>query len=69
VSGFRSFLVNKSRLSHTNRRELWRADAKLDSILQNCREEVRKAERILATAVDKVGSLLLSLQLRVTMMS
>lgn len=36
-------------------RELWRADAKLDTILQNCRDEVRKAERILSSAVDKVS--------------
>ncbi|KAM3587033.1 Structural maintenance of chromosomes protein 3 [Umbelopsis sp. WA50703] len=38
------------------RKELWRADAKLDSVLQNCRDEVRKAERILAGAVDKKTS-------------
>jgi len=49
-----------------NRKELWRADAKLDSILQNCREEVRKAERILASAVDKKTSTGLASVKRIT---
>ncbi|KAH8555020.1 putative chromosome segregation protein SudA [Umbelopsis sp. PMI_123] len=49
-----------------NRKELWRADAKLDSILQNCRDEVRKAERILSSAVDKKTSTGLASVRRIT---
>ncbi|KAG2184830.1 hypothetical protein INT43_000743, partial [Umbelopsis isabellina] len=48
------------------RKEFWRADAKLDSILQNCRDEVRKAERILAGAVDKKTSAGLAAVQRIT---
>lgn len=35
------------------RKKLWREEAKLDSVLHNCSEEVRKAERTLASSVDK----------------
>ncbi|KAI9244206.1 RecF/RecN/SMC [Phascolomyces articulosus] len=38
------------------RKKLWREEAKLDSILHNCTEEARKAERLLASSVDKATS-------------
>lgn len=35
------------------RKTLWRQEAKLDSVLQNCKEEIRKAEHSLSSSVDK----------------
>ncbi|KAI9024903.1 chromosome segregation protein sudA [Phycomyces nitens] len=35
------------------RKTLWREEAKLDSVLYNCNEEIRKAERTLAGSIDK----------------
>ncbi|OAD80455.1 hypothetical protein PHYBLDRAFT_184304 [Phycomyces blakesleeanus NRRL 1555(-)] len=35
------------------RKTLWREEAKLDSVLHNCNEEIRKAERTLAGSIDK----------------
>ncbi|KAI8148435.1 hypothetical protein BJV82DRAFT_265879 [Fennellomyces sp. T-0311] len=38
------------------RKSLWREEAKLDSVLHNCAEEVRKAERLLSSSIDKATS-------------
>ncbi|KAI9490283.1 chromosome segregation protein sudA [Zychaea mexicana] len=38
------------------RKKLWRQEAKLDSVLHNCTDEARKAERMLASSVDKATS-------------
>ncbi|KAI0229060.1 Structural maintenance of chromosomes protein 3 [Massospora cicadina] len=35
------------------RKELWREDARLDAAVQSCKEELRKAERNLATSMDQ----------------
>ncbi|ORX91367.1 structural maintenance of chromosome protein 3 [Basidiobolus meristosporus CBS 931.73] len=35
------------------RKELWREDAKFDSVVSNCREELRRNERTLTSAMDK----------------
>lgn len=35
-------------------RELWREDAKLDTTVGHARDELRQAERHLATMMDKV---------------
>ncbi|CDH49768.1 chromosome segregation protein [Lichtheimia corymbifera JMRC:FSU:9682] len=36
-----------------NRKQFWREEARLESTLKNCNEEVRKAQRILASTIDK----------------
>lgn len=35
------------------RKQLWREEARLESTLKNCTEEVRKAQRILSSTIDK----------------
>ncbi|RUS33289.1 hypothetical protein BC938DRAFT_472207 [Jimgerdemannia flammicorona] len=35
------------------RKEYWREDAKLDSTVKSCREEMQKAERVLTSTMDK----------------
>lgn len=41
------------------RKELWREDARLDAAVQSCKEELRKAERNLASCMDQVRTLFL----------
>lgn len=36
------------------RKALWREEARMDSVLKNCSDETRKAERTLASSMDKV---------------
>lgn len=35
------------------RKALWREEARMDSLLRNCNDEIRKAERTLASSMDK----------------
>ncbi|KAI8984689.1 chromosome segregation protein sudA (DA-box protein sudA) [Mycotypha africana] len=35
------------------RKQLWREEAKMEAVVRNCRDEIRKAERTLANAMDK----------------
>ncbi|KAI9351904.1 RecF/RecN/SMC [Pilaira anomala] len=40
-----------------SRKSLWREEARLESTLRNCQDEIRKAERTLASSMDKNTSL------------
>lgn len=37
------------------RKDLWREEAKLDNLLRNHSDEIRKAERILSNTIDRVS--------------
>lgn len=39
------------------RKSLWREEAKMDSVLRNCTDEIRKSERTLASSMDKNTSI------------
>ncbi|KAI8370556.1 putative chromosome segregation protein SudA [Radiomyces spectabilis] len=48
------------------RKKLWREEAKLDSVIHNCNDEIRKAERMLAGSMDKKTSSGLAAVARIT---
>ncbi|KAI7871274.1 chromosome segregation protein sudA (DA-box protein sudA) [Spinellus fusiger] len=59
--------LKQSRDEATEKRKtLWRDEAKLDSILHNCNDEIRKAERTLAGSIDKNTTSGLSAVTRIT---
>jgi structural maintenance of chromosome 3 (chondroitin sulfate proteoglycan 6) len=41
------------------RKALWREEARMDSVLRNCSDEMRKSERTLASSMDKVKQCLI----------